>query len=203
MMSIKLSGFGQMIVGAVTAALVAGSAAAGPAIMFTHEGDGAMSGTLDGVAFDSTSIVISGMGDIDDRTSFGSGFFIEHQSTEISISGLGTFDILTPVGTFVNNNNQIVGFSRSNNGNVDLDLFNGPVNAEFGSWDMTTSIGPHSGSGNLLQWDADPQIQTSGGILTFNSMTVDATFPATVLPAPGAVVLLGVAGLITRRRRRA
>lgn len=191
----------QAFIGAIAAATIAGSAMAGVGITMIHEANGSMTGTLNGQGFATSNFVVTGIGQTSDRTSFGSGFFIEYLSASISIDSLGTFDILSPIGTFVNNSSQLVGLSRSNGGNVDLDLFNGPNNAAFATWDMTTSIGPHSGSGGVIQWSSMPQIETSGGILIFDDATVNATFTA-IVPAPGAIALLGLLAPIAGRRRR-
>lgn len=181
---------------------VAGSASAAQ-ITFVHESSG--SGTIGTQSFGATAPVnftITATGDTTAAQSFGDGFWIDHVSASISIAGVGTFDILTGTRTFVYNLGQVVGFSRA--GGTGLDLLNGPrLFPELGTWDMTTSLGPITGAGEIIQWNANPNINTSGGVLFINS-TPDATvtFSATVVPAPGAVALGGVALLGASRRRR-
>jgi hypothetical protein len=196
----------KLAIGCAVVALASMTMAAPASVIeFVHEGVG--SGTLDGQSFGvgaPVPFIITAYSDTDDRVSFGNGFAIQHTAASIAIDGVGVFDFLVPTRTFVNHISSIVGFSRSTDGGASgLDLFNGPTNAAFGAWDMLSSIGPFSGQSQLLQWNDDPPIQTSGGVLVFNDQLVPGTFTATVLPAPGAVALLGVAGLVGARRRRA
>lgn len=165
-------------------------------LVFTHDGNG--SGTLDGEPFPPSDFVITAFADTDDRQSFSGGWWIEHLSASIWIDGLGDLDFLSPTRHFVNNRNSIVGFSRGNHGS---DLFNGPTHPDFGTWDMLGPIGPISGSGYLLQWDRDPLINTTGGILIFASGSSDATFTAIPEPATLAIFVVGGMGLLVRRRR--
>ena len=163
-------------------------------ITFTHTGSG--SGTLNAIIFDPSNFIIEATADTNNRESHSMGYYIEHYSATITIDGLGTFDITDGTRTFVNNNYQIVGFSRGNHG---TDLFNGPDDPAFTVWEMLTSLGPVGGTGSLMQWDDG--INTSGGILDFYDGSSPATFAATI-PAPGVMALLGVAGFVGRRRRR-
>jgi hypothetical protein len=102
---------------------------------------------------------------------------------------------------------QIVGYSRA--GDFGADLFNGPVDSAFATWDMLTSIGPITGSGSLIQWDSEPVV-TSGGILAFNTASTSATFEASVgalaIPEPETYALmmagLGLLGFVARRKKR-
>jgi len=177
-------------------ALVMAEAPAG-ILMFTHDGNG--SGTLAGSSFTASDFVITAVGDTDDRQSFGNGWWIDHISASISIDGLGDFDLLTGTRTFVNNARSTVGFSRAGNS---ADLFNGPTNAVFDTWDMLGPIGPISGSGSLMQWANTPLINTTGGILFFNTdPDVSATF--TAIPEPATICLVGLGGLLLRRRKNA
>jgi len=185
-----------------TALVGAPPATAGLPIEFTHEGIG--EGTLNGVPFGPTDFVITAFGDIGDRTEIASGWEIEHLTAMIEIDGVGSFGILTATRTFVNNATQRVGFSRVS-GNQGRDLFNGPTHPEFGHWDMTTSIGPLFGDdGSLFQWDRDPVIETTGGILFFfDAEDVPVTFTAEVIPgAPAPLCLLPAAFVLCPRRRR-
>lgn len=58
------------------------------------------------------------------------------------------------------------------------------------------------GNGSLLQWLSSP-VNTTGGVLVFNSGQTQATFQARV-PEPMTLTLLGVGlAAIARRRARA
>ena len=69
----------------------------------------------------------------------------------------------------------------SQNTNLAAGLANGSYSVEF-----TTTF-------NANQW--------TGSVSQFNATTATSTGSFTVVPAPGAIALLGVAGLLTRRRR--
>jgi hypothetical protein len=148
----------------VTVAFAGSLASAALAVPITFFHKGFSAGTLGGVPFPERAFTITALGDTSQRVNRGSLFFIDHLSAKVDIAGLGTQEIATPTRTFVNG--VTAGFSRA--GYEGLDLFNGPSNFELSSWQMTTSIGPTSGEGYLLQWETSPVI-TSGGILVFPS----------------------------------
>ncbi|MEM6570435.1 MAG: hypothetical protein AAF957_18635 [Planctomycetota bacterium] len=150
-------------------------------ITLVHEGTS--SGSLGGVPFAASDFRITCIADVGNRETgvVFVGYWIDHTSVSIDITGVGTVDITTPTRTFVNNAVSIVGFSRSTMGG--LDLFNGPIDPAFSTWDMTTAIGPVTGSGQTLQWTMG-DILTSGGVLDMNSNGgLPCIFTATVGPA--------------------
>lgn len=161
------------------------------------------SGSIGGIPFTGASIIISAAADTANiQTMPSSEKFIDNASATVAIAGLGTFTFTTPTRFFVYGPSQIVGFSRA--GVTGLDLINGPVNAAFGAWDMTTSIGPSTGAGTILQW-SDIPVQTSGGALVLYDAIADITFSAQVqIPEPGSLLVLALAvpaiGLIKRRK---
>ena len=175
-------------------------------ITFTHTGS-LGSGTLDGVGFTRKAFTISATGNVLNRQSFGSGFWIDHDAASISIADVGTFTFTSATRTFVNNSG-IVGFSRGGAGG--FDLYNGPSDVQFETWDMTTSIGPVNGFARLLQWGGDPVLTNAGQLSFLNDDGIAATFQAvvgaTAVPEPTSLALFAVAGILlvghqaTRRR---
>jgi len=156
-------------------------------ITFAHIGFG--SGTLGGTPFTTSGFTITAQGDTNNRDNFLGGYYIDHDWASISITGLGTYQFTTGTRTFVNNIGPLVGFSRSENF---LDLFDGPYNDAFATWDMLSPIGPITGTGQLLQWGLSPSVVTNAGVLVFsNSGFEAATFVATSVPEPSTVMLLG------------
>jgi len=167
-------------------------------ISFTHSGVG--SGIIGNRPFTNASFTITELADTASRVSFVGGFSISDISASIAIAGAGNYQFTRGTLTFVNNSHSVVGFSRGPSG---ADLFNGPTNAAFASWDMLTPIGPVTGSTRLLQWSIAP-VMTDGGVLVFNSSTSAGSFQATIVPEPGASLFItcGLIGAMAVSRRR-
>ena len=170
-------------------------------IIFEHRSRDHVTGQVDNEHFNAR-FVITAIADTDDRIQDGDVFYIEHLTASIDIDGFGTFDFTTPTLSFVNQGRESVGFSKSFPNA--RDLFTGPSHPDFASWDMSNSIGPISNDdGRLIQWERDPPIETTGGVLFFDFREdIRVTFTATVIPAPSALALFAVAGLVSRRRKR-
>jgi len=157
-------------------------------IEFRHQGTG--SGTLGGTPFSAQPFLIRGFGDTSNRQSAGADvFFIDHDLATIDLGG-NTYTFTVGTRTFVNNDfdffmDGTVGFSRV--GEFGTDLLDGPLKAEFATWDMLSAIGPFSGDGGLLQWASD--ITTSGGELIFDNENILVTFQA-IVPEPASISLL-------------
>jgi hypothetical protein len=176
-------------------------------IVLTHTGTGSIDGSLGGGNFSTTSFTITATGNTAQRDTFDDGYFIDHASASITIDGQGTFDFTTPTRTFVNNTLGIVGFARA--GAIGDDLYDGPTNSVFSTWDMMSSIGPIVGDTELTQWHGGSygDIVTSGGVLVFDDATITGTFEAvvtpTAVPEPGTPITFGSAlGVLLARRAR-
>lgn len=184
----------------LTAFLLSATFAAPITIIYTSSGSGSIGSTT----FTNATFTITELLDTANRQSFLGGYSVDDTSASIAIAGVGTFNFTTTTRSFVNNLISLAGFSRGGvNGS---DLLYASANAVLGTWDLTTSIGPITGTGQLLQW-ATPTISTSGGTLTFSNNRTTTTFQATVgtaTPEPSAVSLawLGLAGISWMIRRR-
>jgi hypothetical protein len=142
-------------------------------ISYTFTGVG--SGSLNGVSFAPSDFTIVGISDTTDVQNEISFLNVVNISASIDISGLGTFDIESATREFLSG--EVVGFSRGPNGD---DLYDGPSNIALEGWSMQTAIGPISGSGSLIQWSENPDIETNGGQLIFDTGSSDVTFQASL-----------------------
>lgn len=167
-------------------------------IQFTHRGVGR--GTLHNTVFFETPFTIMAIGDTASREPglpHLSVWSIDHSSAQIEIEEMGTFTFTTPTRTFVHTETGAVGFSGASVRG--LDLFNGPRSEALSDWNMLTSIGPISGVGLLIQWQAAP-IRTSAGLLHFEfDANVPATFQAVIIPEPSSIALAAICLLIAGR----
>jgi len=161
-------------------------------ITLTHSGVG--SGHIGDTPFTYSAFTITELADTANRVPFSAGFIIPDSSASISITGVGNFQFLVETRTFVNNTFSIVGFARGSNQG---DLFNGPSNPAFASWNMLTSVGPITGTTTLMQWSLMP-VLTDGGVLVFDDWNSLGSFQARIVPEPYPFAFL-VGGLIAAR----
>ena len=165
-------------------------------------------GSVDGVAFGSTTLTLTGFADTDDVTTFQVGtntfFSAEHSSTELILAGVGTFDILSPIRTLALNFQSgfgSIGFSLAGDSQADLGV-QSPSTA-LGGYDLGSDFGPFTGEGRFLQW-LQADIMSDGGQIVINDVTTDITFTVAVsqVPVPAPLLLLfsglGVLALFRR-----
>ena len=179
---------------AVASELAAASAASAGLINFTYSG--VASGTLNGTAFTSAAFTITASGLTEQRTSNGiyGGFSIEHFgfSTTISIAGFNSCGATSALFTQTDPKGGVVLVSGAVNGSY-------VFTADTPVWNMLTSL--PAAQYAVGYPGVGPTISTTLGGLRFTSISAPLTFGATVVPAPGAIALLGLAGLAPRRRR--
>ena len=172
-----------------------GSALAVP-ITFIHTGSG--TGSIGSTAFTNAFFTITETADTNFRQDCGTGgacFFINDLSASIKI-GEFSYSFQTPTRTFVDQDLAFVGFGRA--GENGQDLLGGPTDVQLANYSMLSSIGPITGSGDLMQFN-DPfdPVLTSGGRLLFDDQSGPFSFQATVtvVPEPSTYLLL-IAGLV-------
>lgn len=173
-------------------------------IVFTHSV--IASGSLEGVPFSDIAVTITGLGDTSNRLFNGTNITLDLTSASVSLQNIGIFDFTAPLLENVNftdtapNDIPIVGLSRGPI--IGLDLLSGPSDDAVKGWDMTTSIGPLVGQGQILQWVPPlfphpwpDGVATTGGHLILNDATTAVTFSATIIPEPATFALL-IAGVL-------
>jgi hypothetical protein len=163
------------------------------------------SGSINNSPFTNANFTIICTADTSKRVATQSGglpvFEIPNDIASININGVGTFQFVTQTITFVNPTNRIVGFERASPSRDDL--YDGPTDTNFASWQLITAIGPISGTGDLIQWsNQSTKVQTSGGPLVFADGASPVTFTATIPePASLSLLALGAMAVICSRPR--
>ena len=162
----------------------------------TYEISATVDGQLNGTDFVDTTVLFSAFADTDDIFTNSSGFGVLNIETMVDVDEIGS-DILTnQTQTFFNTNNLRAGF-----GDITQSLALIFVqNDEFEGWDLTSSIGPISGTPSFNALSSFP---TENGSFIIQSVS-NASFTATlVVPEPSNTILLGlvVASVFKRRRR--
>ena len=179
---------------------------AGPIIYMES---GFASGTIGGTAFSDAQVQVTASGDTANVVFLGGIVFANPSSaTTVTIAGVGTATITDPTATYsfptpvdIDPKNGFPILPYAVIGTLDsppsLDGFTGiggqGDNALLG-YDLTTSIGPITGSPGGVGHPAGLVIHTTLGDLTFSaniSPTTEGTFTATLVPEPTSLLLLG------------
>jgi hypothetical protein len=183
------------IVGFAAASLTLGASPA-CAVPITYTETDTASGSLNGVAFSNATIVLSETSDTTNVTNPSPGFFENVGTITLSINGTAPVTFTgTPTGVSVD---QATGF-----GNPLADFFDssvgiiiGALDPAFGTYDLTTAIGPITATGVVFA--GDTFFPTSGGGFILTGVfepTFTATIPAVPEPNSLAILASAVAGL--------
>ncbi len=178
-------------------ALIATSSASAAVIDFTYSGVASgqwFDGTYSGQSFTNKAFTITLSGSTESVTAFPNGTFYKTNTSgaTVTIADYGSFAVTSETAVWVNNT-----FGRSGFGIRDSSDILGLGDNSFNTWNIQSSLGPITSTGTF-----NSAFSTTAGLLRFNGSTA-VTFSATVVPAPGAVALVGLAGLAGSRRRRA
>lgn len=146
-------------------------------VHFSHVLTGDISGTLDGVPFNTDRLLIAATADSANRGAILEGFQIEHDVAVVSIPGLGDLRLTSRTSTWVGYNVGKVGIMRV--GGILGNLTDGPTDPVLEHWNMRTSIEPVTGDGRILQWLLSP-VRTTRGVMVLDDAFVTIRFAATV-----------------------
>lgn len=180
----------------VAFALIATSAASAGVVDITYSGIASgswLSGIYAGQSFSGKAFSIHSSYLTDAITTYSQGYKATNGAADVTVEGYGNFAVTSSTGNFAANVQSRAGFSVIGQSDV-LSFGNGALS----SWNMQSNIGPITGTG---VFNTQGIFTTAGAIRFSGSTTV--TFTATAVPAPGAVALIGLAGLAGSRRRRA
>ena len=183
---------------AVASALAAASAASASIIEYTLSGVASgqwLNGIYQGQTFNSQAFTIKAMALTENVGTSDSNFFsVTNSLVFITLGSYGDMSTNTTTSSFLNRNQGRFGFGLGTGPSAAL--LGSFANGAFPTWDLQSSLGPVTGTAawNTQNWG------TTYGALRFSG-TSAVTFTANVVPAPGAIALLGLAGLANRRRR--
>jgi hypothetical protein len=167
-----------------------------PPITYTEQA--LASGTLGGHTFTNALVTLTMVGNTG-TVSGGSGFFTNTTGTfTLNVAGIGTGTFTDSMEVFDNQtfSPAAAGFGDITAGGSVLDTFN----SAFATYDLTTSIGPTSGTRFI---NPGLGFNTTLGVFIISSAG-DSTFTASTVPEPSSIFLLGTGlmGLMAMRRSR-
>ena len=184
------------VVAAAAFALIATSSAGAAIIDFTYSGIASgqwLNGLYSGQSFTNKAFTITASSLTELVTPYSDGYKTTTSGATVTIEGYGSFAVTSETAVWVGNTFGRSGFGIRNSSDI-LSL----GDSAFDTWNMQSSLGPITRTGVF----AGGNLWTTGGAVRFTGSTA-MTFTATVAPAPGAVALVGLAGLAGGRRRRA
>ena len=185
------------VVASIASVLVAASAASADFIDFTITGVASgqwMNGIYQGQSFTNKAFTINARALVESVSSSNPSIsIVTNGSAAISLESYGDMAVTSSTDSVANRGQ----------GRFAMGLSSGALlvslgNSAFNTWNMQSSLGPVTGTAvfNTQNWG------TTNGALRFSGSSA-VTFTAVVTPAPGAIALVGLAGLAGSRRRRA
>ncbi len=187
------------VVASIASALVAASAASADFIDFTITGVASgqwMNGINQGQSFTNKAFTINARALVESVSSSNPSIsIVTNSSVFISLESYGDMLVTSSTDSVANR-----GQGRFAMGLTSGALLVSLGNSAFTTWNMQSSLGPVNGTAifNTQNWG------TTYGALRFSgSSAVTMTAVVTPVPAPGAIALVGLAGLAGSRRRRA
>jgi hypothetical protein len=168
----------------------------------TYIETGVGSGTLGALGFVDTAFTITLVGDTANVITASPGILANPVGTAtLSISGGPTVTFTEQLAAFDSQGDQAAGIGSA----PQMIPVLGTVDSAFGSYGLTTSIGPIT---NTPAFSAGASFSTDNGLgpLFSLSSVTSSTFTAIAVPEPSSVVLLGMAigalvGCVRRLRR--
>jgi MYXO-CTERM domain-containing protein len=184
----------KLAIAAGALSAVVASSASAAVIDFTYSGVASgqwLNGQFSGQSFTNKAFTITLRSLTELVTSYSDGYKTNTSGATVTIEGYGLFAVTSETAVWVGNTFGRSGFGIRNSSDI-LSL----GDSSFDTWNMQSSLGPITRTGAFNT----AALWTTGGALRFSGSPA-VTFTATVVPAPGAVALLGLAGLAGRRRR--
>ncbi len=165
----------------------------------TYKVSDTATGIIGDTTFAGALVTITLVGNTSNVTTFLPGVLGNVGTGTVTISGIGTFSFTDTVASFVDPGSSIAGI-------LDFTLEGEPIlgteNSAFGTYGLTTAIGPLTGGSFALA-----EAATTGGLLSFSEVGADSTFTATTgtttTPEPSSLLLFGTSllGLAPFRRK--
>jgi len=184
-----------LVLGLATAIVSIGPVRAAPV---TYTEQATATGSLDGVAYTNANVVLTMTNDTTNVINNGFGAFTINGTTTVSVGGGPSETFTDATHILVSQTDALVVFADT------TQMFGilNTTNAALATYDLTTSIGPISGT---VVIDFGLPFPTSSGVFSIDSIAGESIFTAVVstVPEPSSLTLLAMAfaglGLLRRR----